>query len=81
MVRVSACKDCHAAIYWLHSAADKTKSMPVNVDMIMGEGNVLADLDAGTYRVLGKQEAAESPTALYLSHFATCPNAKARKKH
>lgn len=67
----SSCKRCKAAVWWL-AHASTGKRAPINVMPTEGTrpGNIVVDLDAGTYRIV------PSAPGLYLSHFATCPAAK-----
>lgn len=55
---------------------------PIDAQPLAHGGNIVVDLEAGTYRVLDAKERqahyAQSPrSGLYRSHFATCPNAPA----
>lgn len=73
------CKSCGAAIRWVRVTSSRTgkeAAMPVD-DRPSLRGNILIDGDEAT--VLSNAEADEvrlsGGTPMFLSHFATCPNA------
>jgi len=71
------CCSCHARIVWARTATGER--MPVD-ERATGNGNVLLMVQGGHLAagVLTHAEAARRRAggmALYISHFATCPNA------
>lgn len=78
-MRTSACSSCGAPVVWVAMATGR--SAPLNADPVPN-GNVELD-PAGGARVLGKVDAEARRLAgveLYLSHFATCPNAARHRR-
>lgn len=70
------CDGCHKRVIWLRHEASG-KSAPVDPEIDQG-GNVVVDLAAGTYSVLGpskRAEAAGRGVELHMPHHATCPRA------
>lgn len=72
------CRSCRAPILW--TVVNGDRRMPVEVDPA-DDGNVRVDLDRHTASgahpatVLGPLEREIEDGPLYLSHFATCPDA------
>lgn len=86
---VAACRSCGAPIYWL-TIHPGGRRMPVDAEPAE-DGTVMADLTVGRGVALSRDAVAEIRRAesemgpdfhepLYLSHFATCPQAKAWRK-
>jgi hypothetical protein len=55
------------------------KLAPIDSLPVVHGGNVIVNLEAGTYRLVSKAErlarmGQENPEQLYLSHFFTCPD-------
>ena len=77
---VVKCKSCGATIFFIKTKTGK--SMPVDAEP-SPTGNIRLTETGG--EVLGKKAAEEARlngTPLYLSHYATCPDAaKYRKRH
>jgi hypothetical protein len=72
MVAPRKCRGCPALIYDLTN--ERTgKTAPIDVEPVAG-GNILVDLQAGTYRLVG-WSIGDPPK--HKNHFATCPNAGA----
>jgi len=75
---VSACRSCGAPVWRLRN--DNTgKTAPIE-QAADSAGNVLVDLDAGTYHVLGRpadrDAAGDAGLVLHRNHFASCPQAR-----
>lgn len=68
------CRSCGEAILWARTV--NGKPMPLDPEPVRG-GNVR--LEKGTAHVLGPLEADAEPR-LYVSHFATCPQAASHRK-
>lgn len=76
------CRSCGAAIAWcrmVNSGGDRRMPLdqepaPVsgNVRLVDGFGSVLSPIEAHAARATGE--------TLYLSHFATCPNAATHRR-
>lgn len=71
---MSRCRSCGAPILWATTL--NSRSIPLDVDPV-------AEIPRGAFRLVGTQ----SPTAegvdagpVYVSHFATCPNADDHRK-
>lgn len=75
MLDQQRCSSCHARIVWCLSAASG-KPIPLDPEPKLG-GNVEVVNDS-IARVVPPADRAERP--LYVSHFATCPNAAAHRK-
>lgn len=71
----SSCGSCGAAIVWATTQATGTR-IPLNATPIVG-GNI--ELKDGIAWYLAKSSL-PSGLPLYVSHFATCPNAKKHRK-
>ena len=72
----ATCRDCGEPIIWAKTEATG-RAMPVNRDQVLGGNLVLASEGMRTIaRVLKPDPALRG----YVSHFATCPNAKSRRK-
>lgn len=69
------CKSCGRVMYFLRQEGkgDKSPTMPVDA-MPASDGNLSIDLEAGTYRVVGKGNGD------YVSHFLTCPRSREHRK-
>lgn len=80
---ISTCRSCPEHIIWTTSVTTG-KRMPVNAEPDPDRGNVLllSGNDGPESRVLTAAEVMARPTrgGLYLSHFATCPNARAHRR-
>lgn len=82
--RVTRCRDCQAEIIWCVTTATG-KRMPVDRVPELG-GNVVLTTGAGLVpeaRVLTRDETVRrqaNGSRAHRSHFATCPNAAARRK-
>lgn len=73
---MSKCKSCDAEIIWVKT--EKGKSMPIDAEpSVEGQFLKVRVDENGTKHVqyLGEREAADCTRPLYLSHFATCPDA------
>lgn len=81
--RVTRCRDCPAQIVW--TVTNNGRRMPVDLLPVLG-GNVVLTTGTDTTpesRVLSRDETerrAGNGTRAFVSHFATCPNAPARRK-
>ncbi len=70
--KISTCRGCGAPILWLISPKDKLT--PID-PAPTARGNLRIDLDYGVWlMILNFGEV--PPEERYISHFATCPNAK-----
>jgi hypothetical protein len=66
---VGECRTCHAPILWLaHAVTQRLAPIDLAEDPA---GNVVIDVDAGTYRVLAKAEEYQGPRRT--NHWQTCP--------
>lgn len=77
MLTRGQCQSCGARIIRLRHERTR-KVAPIDADPNPA-GNVLVDLEAGTYRVLTREDraAAVPPEGdRYSTHFQTCPNAE-----
>lgn len=72
---MSICSSCGAPIIWLRTFAGK--SIPVD-EVPVPDGNIVVLGDSDTCQTLKKGEETEKPR--YVSHFATCPQAKDWRK-
>jgi hypothetical protein len=67
---VQRCRTCGAGILWLvHERTGKTAPIDARV---YADGNVLVDLDAGTYRIVAP------PREAHKNHWATCSSPPAK---
>jgi hypothetical protein len=71
---MSVCKSCDAPIRWVKMAATG-KSMPLDVQR-SASGNIVLDEKTG----LGGFALPGDERPRYVSHFATCPNAKQHRR-
>jgi len=75
---VSACRSCRAPVWRLRN--DNTGNTAPIEQRADPTGNVLVDLDAGTYHVLGRPAdrlaARAAGMTLHRNHFAGCPQAR-----
>lgn len=71
-----ACAGCGAMISWV--TLDTGKRMPVNAVADSRAGRVF--FFDGKWRVTSKHVQPPPATSLYVSHFATCPNASQFRK-
>lgn len=79
MTEISRCRSCGESIWWLRN--DSTGRMaPIEAADPDNRGNVLVDLEAGTYRVLSRGVATPGGRALHLNHFARCREAAQWKR-
>lgn len=78
MANIGFCRSCRAAILWTTTTSGK--KMPLDIEAVE-DGNVL--LQDGVAQVLGEVARAEAKAKgarLFVSHFATCVNAKSHRK-
>lgn len=80
MTELATCRSCKAPVRWLRIIGGSR--MPVDHDPDAARGNIVRvgyDLDGNELgRVLSETEASDGRAdgqELYLSHFATCPDA------
>jgi hypothetical protein len=67
---VQPCRTCGAGVLWLkHERTGKVAPIDARV---YADGNVVVDLDAGTYRIVAPQEA-------HKNHLATCGRPPTRR--
>jgi hypothetical protein len=77
---VSTCRSCQAQVVWLRNTTTG-KSAPID-QALVPDGNIVVDLEAGTYRVLtgdAREDAVDRGDPLHFNHFITCPQAPAWK--
>lgn len=72
---MSTCRSCGARITWLRTMAGK--AVPVDEDPVP-DGNIVVLGDSDTCQMLKKGEETTKPR--YISHFATCPQAREWRK-
>lgn len=72
---MSQCKSCGAPIQWVKT--DRGKAMPLDPEPVPG-GNVVVSKEPGEEPVAHVCEPNEH--SAYVSHFATCPNAKKHRR-
>lgn len=79
------CNSCGAAVIWVVTLAGKP--MPVNAKPVDDGNLVLEEVDGGPetrHRTILQARAVEplldTEKSKYVSHFATCPNAKEHRK-
>ena len=74
------CRFCGAPVIWVQT--DKGKTMPIDPDPVEhGNLRLIPVGETGKVHYLKKGELEEdSPEPRYVSHFATCPNAKQHRK-
>ena len=75
---MSRCKSCTAEVFWARTASGKM--IPIDADPVEG-GNVhivtrRVDGTPATVRVASQEELAHPGYDTYVSHFATCPDAR-----
>ncbi len=74
---MGVCRSCNAAIIWSISPAGKT--LPLDGKPILSIDDVRLGSHSTLYRLVGvralKAFLTSDPAPLYISHFATCPNA------
>ncbi len=75
----SRCRSCHAPIAWVKMAGTG-KSNPLDPEPSPKGNIVVSDLGAAAVGVSEADRLRAEGYSLYLSHFATCPNAKSHKK-
>lgn len=77
---MSHCKSCGADVFYVRSEHGKNLILNAMPDTERGNVRVQSAHDGQVGRVLNKQHAATvratSMEALYLSHFATCPQSQ-----
>lgn len=74
----SKCKSCDKPIVWLkHETTGKNH--PVDADP-SSMGNLVIDVENGTYRQAKEGEQFPAGVWQYMSHFATCPDAAKFRK-
>ncbi len=73
------CRSCNVAVLWVILASGRR--MPLDATPCPGKGNVRL-LPGGAEVLSGDAltEASDAQEELYLSHFATCPNANKHRK-
>ena len=79
------CRSCPAPVRWAHHTKPPYKSNPLDIEPSPESNLLISRDDAGGYHysVLTGSElekARADGVSLYLSHFVTCPNAKAHRK-
>lgn len=72
---MARCRSCDAPVVWKRTEAGK--AMPIDPAPVAG-GNVVL-LDDDQVHVLHADESADGVDT-YVSHFATCPNAKGHRR-
>lgn len=84
MPRLSRCTSptCPDKVFFLRN--EKTnRPMPINSEPDLERGNIRVNFDNSTCTVLSRDDAPiarANGEQLYLSHFVTCPDAKAFRK-
>lgn len=73
---MSACRSCGAPLRWAVTA--KGRRLPLDPEPA-ATGNVVVDA-TGAARVLSPLEPRPADVPLYLSHFATCPDANIHRR-
>jgi len=74
----TTCRSCDAEVLWLVHEGTR-KRAPIDARPVEG-GNVLPNVDEGTYVTIGlPEERAAYPGQLHTNHFQTCPQAAAWK--
>lgn len=69
------CKSCRAPIYFLRKEGTENNPNPIDANKCLpGTGNITINLEAGTYRVVGKGNGD------HVSHFVTCPDREKFRK-
>lgn len=72
--KLEHCRSCGAEILWLQNSTTG-KAAPINYEPEPpGVGNIVANIENGTYRIADKKERAAQ--SLRTSHFVTCPQAR-----
>lgn len=74
--RPGRCRSCGASVYWVLTGSGAL--MPVDVDPVDG-GNVRF-VAQDLVEVVGPLEAELGDRPLFVSHFATCPNADEHRR-
>lgn len=69
------CKTCGAKIVWVETEAGK--SIPLDAEKVLG-GNV--EVEGGLVGGIARVVKPEPDVLRYVSHFATCPHARAHRK-
>lgn len=81
MIEIKRCRSCNARIRWVETQAGK--KMPLDAEP-RPEGNIVftpEEAEDGRVRVLtGDEQVAPATRPRYVSHFATCPDAKKNRK-
>jgi hypothetical protein len=70
--RLDNCRSCSAPIVWIKLTGGRR--MPIDPDPVEG-GNIRAWPERGTGEVLSATGIEQADGPLYVSHFATCPQA------
>lgn len=70
---MSACRSCGASVRWAVTSANK--KMPVDVAPVV-DGNLVIEREGPTPEVRYLAADEETEKDRYVSHFATCPQAK-----
>lgn len=71
-VQARPCRACGVLVYDLRHV-DTQRHAPIEVEQV-ANGNVLIDLEAGTYRLTGR-DFREPERMAHVNHFARCPEA------
>lgn len=71
-----SCRSCGAPVVW--GVTEKGRRMPLDAEPVAW-GNIELDEESGRLRVLAGDEPRLSGKR-YISHFATCPEAKAHRR-
>jgi hypothetical protein len=77
---MNICRSCPARVLWLANVTTH-KRAPIDAAPAVG-GNIVVDLDAGTYRIvtgIEREDMIGRGDPLHLNHFVTCPNAAEHK--
>lgn len=69
---MTRCRSCGAPIVWAVTAAGKR--MPLDAEPVYAIGSGVVSLNGDEVAVV------ERPRPLYVSHFATCPNADQHRR-
>lgn len=71
---MSRCRSCGAEILW--SKTTNNKNIPIDLEPVLG-GNITIEANG----VLALVHKPEPDIKRYVSHFKTCPNAKAHRRN
>lgn len=79
--RVVGCTSCHAKMFWARSASTD-RPIPIDAEPAPDRGNVYLD-DQGRAVAFDRRDGVPQDALgrpLYVSHFATCPDAARHRK-